>query len=117
VDGTTDLSSLEETPTGHVFDVSLTLGEATFGFSGTASAPNEDFRDGLPFVEFQQGHDGLGLWASLENEAQGANSGTGAVALDGDHWTSEVVGDTVTQSYMVASTNVTFEQATITLPG
>lgn len=117
VDGSTDLSGLQQTPTGaHTFDVSLTLGNATFTFQGGAGQPNEDFRNGLPFVEFQEANGGFAYWASLSNEAAGANSGTGTLGLDPGHWTSDVVGSETTQAFMVASTNVTFEQASITLP-
>lgn len=117
VDGSTDLSGLQQAPTGsHTFDVSLTLGDASFSFTGAAGQANEDFRDGIAFVEFQAADDGFAYWASLENAAEGANSGSGTVELAADHWTSEVVGQGSTQAYMVASTNVTFEQASIVLP-
>lgn len=117
VDGATDLSGLDEAPTGtHTFDVSLTLGDAAFAFTGTAGQPNEDFRDGIAFVEFQAAGDGYAYWASLENAAEGANSGTGTVELAASHWTSEVVGQESSHAYMVASTNVTFEQASIVVP-
>lgn len=116
VDGNSDLSGLEETPAGHVFDVSVTLDGATFSFTGSAGQANEDFRDGLPFVEFQQGDDGFGYWACLENGAAGANSGSGTVELPAGHWTSDVAASATQQAYMVASTDVTFEQASVVLP-
>lgn len=117
VDGDTDLSGLEQAPTGtHTFDVSLTLDDASFTFTGTAGQANEDFRDGIAFVEFQAAEDGYAYWASLENAAEGANSGTGTVGLASNHWTSDVVGQETTQAYMVASTNVTFEQASVVVP-
>lgn len=116
VDGHTDLAGLEAVGDGHVFDVSLTLGNAAFGFSGMANQPAEDFREGFPFVELQQGLDGLATWACLSNEAPDANQGTGTLDLAADHWTSDVVGSESTQAYMVAATSVTFEDASITLP-
>lgn len=116
VDGSTDLSGLETTPTGHSFDVSLTLNGSTFGFAGATDQPNEAFREGIPFVEFQAAEPKMALWVTLENSASDATSGTGLLQLPQGHWTSEVVGATSTQAYMVASTDVTFEQARIEVP-
>lgn len=117
VDGETDLSDFMTTPTGaHVFEASLTLDGATFTFSGTAPDPNEAFREGFTFIEYQQGNEGIGHWISYENEASEGNSGTGTVELDPDHWTSDVVGETTTQAYMVASPSVTFSEGEIQLP-
>lgn len=117
VDGSTDLSGLEQAPTGtHTFDVSLRLGDASFTFTGTAGQANEDFRQGIAFVEFQAAEEGFAYWTSLENAAEGANSGSGTVELPADHWTRDVVGQGSTQAYMVASTNVVFERASIVLP-
>lgn len=116
VDGSTDLSGLQVTPTGHAFDVSLTLNGSTFTFTGTTDQPNQAFREGLPFVEFQATDARMALWSSLENSATDATSGTGTLQLPQGHWTADVVGASTTQAYMVASTNVTFEEASIQLP-
>lgn len=116
VDGSTDLGGLEVTPAGHIFDVSLTLGEGTYSFSGSAAQPAEDFRQGFAFVEYQTADGGLATWSTMENAAPGANSGTGIVQLPAGSWTADVVGAERSQAFMVASTGVTFEEAMITLP-
>ncbi len=116
VDGSSGLSGFEATPTGHVFDASLTLDGATFQFTGVAPAPNQDFRDGFTFLEHQQGDDGLAYWVSYENEAVEGNSGSGTLMLDPGHWASDVVGAQSTQAYMVASPEVHFTDGEIVLP-
>ncbi len=116
VDGSTDLAGLEATPAGHLFDVTLTLGDGTYTFSGSAAQPAEDFRQGFEFVEYQTADGGLATWSTMENAATDANSGTGIVQLPVGSWTADVVGAERSQAFMVASTDVTFEEAMITLP-
>lgn len=116
VDGSTDLSGFEETPLGYMFDVSATLDSSTFRMTGSAGQPNEDFREGFSFLEFQQGEDGFAMWHSMDNEAAGGNSGTGTVEIDAGHWTTDVIGAEQAQAYTVASPSVDFTEGEILLP-
>lgn len=117
VDGSTDLSGFEDTPAGFVFDVSATLDGFTFELTGSATAPNEDFREGFSFLEFQEAQGGFATWLSTENEANRGNSGTGTVSVDSSHWTSDVIGSSEDQAYIVATPEVNFLEGQIQLPG
>lgn len=74
------------------------------------------FREGSRFLERQQGDDGLGDCLSTDNEARQGNAGTGILNLDPDHWTSDVVGSTQTQAFMIASPDVHFLEGETQLP-
>lgn len=119
VDGSTDLSGLQATPAGHLFDASLTLGEETFTFTGSTNQPMEDFREGVPFVEFQptsQDDDALAIWLSTENVATDATQGTGTLGVPAGSWAEEVIGAQATQAWMIASTDVNFITGAMALP-
>lgn len=117
VDGSTDLSGLRSHPAGHAFHATLTLNGSTHAFAGTVDAPADAFREGLPFVEFQAGDDGIGRWVSEENQAPDAFQGTGTLDPVSGSRVADVVGDGPSQAYMVAATSVTFSRGYVDLPG